>query len=145
VWNVNTGQEVRQFARHRYVVQCVRLSADGNRALSGGGPEVYYWDPNTGEELGRVGVPNRQGPFALSADGRRAIFTDNTGSLFLWDLDANRPLRSVGVSPDSVSRLAWSSDSRTLLAVCGGGRMMVFDVEGGKPGRTIKGQAGAIQ
>src|SRR5262249_23709035 len=128
VWDVDKGEETQTFSHHKEPVQGVSVSADGSRSLSCSQSGGFCSDPNTG---GAVGAGpgagrQRQGPAALSADGRRAVYFDKTRNLQLWNLESMKNERGLGGWSDVAVCLAWSADGRVVL--CGGASGGVWSV-----------------
>jgi len=150
VWDLDTGEPLRTLAGHDGTVQAVAVTADGRRAVSGGGDgTVRVWDLDTGEPLRTLaGHHDTVRVVAVSADGRRAVSGSDGGRVRVWDLangkwvaPASQRLwhRLRGRSPASVwspsTSVAISADGRR--AVSGAGRVRVWDLDTGKPLRTL--------
>ena len=81
VWDLQTGQKVRQF-EHPRLVRAVALSPDGKVAVSastGGG--VKIWDVEGGKELRTLPTATSVW-MALSPDGRRVYAVSSTATGF---------------------------------------------------------------
>jgi len=124
LWDLEVGRLGREveFTERAGVrergVYTVAVSADGRRALSGGGwkdatkrshTELFLWEINEGQLVRELGLPKREGASergifsvaAISPDGKRALaggWWQGTGEnrcaeLFLWDLGDGRLIR----------------------------------------------------
>jgi WD40 repeat protein len=99
-WDAATGKELRKFAVQTDTLQGVALSADGRRAVTGGGGDisdggfkkgtdfaVRLWDVADGKALtsftGHADIVN---VVALSPDGRYALSGSNDRTARLWRL-----------------------------------------------------------
>lgn len=137
LWDVSTGQEMRSFA-HSYPVSTFALSRDGRFALSGGcthlgvspngfglgcPSELKLWDLTSGQEQ-HLNFGRHEGPInslAFLPDGRRALASCRGNQSFeLWDLGADRELRSFTVSTGwfgpKLRFVAFSQDARFALS-----------------------------
>jgi len=77
----------------------------------------------------------------LSPDGSRALFAEQDGSLHLWNLDGDRELRALQLSPGSPRRpivaVAFSPDGARALAVERDGTARLWSPEAGREIRTF--------
>ncbi len=101
----------------------VAWSPDGNRFATGHGSSVGLWTARRGPRLGRFadlgwsevsrGVQSPDGALlaAVGRDPRTRV------ALGLWDLVTDEPVGEMKGSIDRGSKLAWSADGRSLLAV----------------------------
>jgi WD40 repeat protein len=74
VWDVATGKDLVQYAKHDNIIIAAAISPDGRLAITGGGSDksVHVWDMQTGETrqvLAGTGVPGWAAGF--SPDGQR--------------------------------------------------------------------------
>jgi WD40 repeat protein len=108
LWDLQTGQEVRQFRGHRSGVQGISVSRDGSRLLSAGADgTVRVWDIKSGKELHCFkGHFAQVTSVAFSPDGRRAISGSADGTVRLWGLPKeilSQP-PAVAISPGATAR-----------------------------------------
>jgi WD40 repeat protein len=84
LWNIETGETIREFVGHSGSVTSVDFSPDGLTAISGtNGGAIYLWDVARGERLRRFEafnwvvavayLPNGKQILSLAGDGRVAI------------------------------------------------------------------------
>jgi hypothetical protein len=101
VWNLTTGEKLRELRGHTGSVLGVALSADGSRAISAGHDGVLpVWDLTAGKQL--YGLQGHTGSVlgvALSADGSRAISAGDDRVLCVWDLVAGKQLHAIALLP----------------------------------------------
>jgi WD40 repeat protein len=85
LWDVQTGQEVRQFVGHTDQVWSVTFSPDGRYVLTGSYDlTARLWDISTGQVVRQfVGHMSALRSLAFSADGRRVLIGDFTAA-YLW-------------------------------------------------------------
>ena len=155
-WDLDTREPLCTLASHDGWVQAVAVSADGRRAVSlGSGGMVWAWDLDTGELLRALGGHDGwMQAAAISADGRRAVVGDFGGTVRAWDLDTGkwvapasqwlrRWFRRSTVSP--VYTVAVSADGRRAVSLGSGGTMRAWDLDTGRPPRTLAGHDGWMQ
>jgi WD40 repeat protein len=128
VWDLATGKVVRSFGDYPGEVCGVAWSPDGKRLLAGGADATLrLWDPGTGKELKRMRPPTWVDSVAWLPDGKRALSTGNFSDnlIHLWDVQTGkelhafagnqRPVISVGVSPDGRTALSTGKDGTVRL------------------------------
>jgi RNA polymerase sigma factor (sigma-70 family) len=152
LWEVATGQELRQF---RYLP-----AGDLPRGRSGGGGfgDAPGLSPNGGfggasglEGLGgssyTTGATTATGAvkgspgatvaaylsLAFSPDGKTLALLDLGGSVWLWEVDSGRAMRTLPVRGLS---LAFSADSKHVIALGADGMVRLYDVSSGQEIRS---------
>lgn len=109
VWDLTTGAEVRRVTKHDGPVECLALSPDGARVLSGGG--------RGGSMFAKGG-----GPFPLSqTDGgtvevQKPAVVPSAVQLLLWNRDDGRILRQYPGFGRSVFGLEFAPDGQSFVA-----------------------------
>ncbi len=111
LWEVATGQEVRDLGGHDGAVRNVAFSSDGRLLASAGLYKIKVWDLATGRELRELPTDPRSGGLDLSPDGRLLV-ERNT----LWDLTTGRPVRSLEHIGVHVNSIHFSPDGRLLAS-----------------------------
>jgi WD40 repeat protein len=128
--DVTVGKVVRQWAGPTgQAIQCLALSPDGRRALTGH-PDgrVILWDVTTGrEEYSFPASLLEVDRVAFAPDGRLALSADRRGVIKLWDMDACKELLGVRVPGPSVGAVAFTPDSGRFLVLCGDNSVRVWD------------------
>ncbi|OQY24033.1 MAG: hypothetical protein B6I35_02455 [Anaerolineaceae bacterium 4572_32.2] len=140
LWDVETGQEIRRFEGHRFILRSVAFSPDGRMALSGSqgdeGNDLILWDisaaAETGEQIRRFDTDDDITSIVFSTDGNLAL----TGSVFfsnltLWDVATGREIRRFEGQIDLVFDVAFGPDEKTVLSASGDGSLTLWDVETG--------------
>ena len=89
LWDVQTGNTVRQFVGHTDLIANARFSPDGKYlATASFDGTARLWDAQTGQELRRFtghtsGVEN----VVFSPDGKYILTGSDDGTAMLWDVD----------------------------------------------------------
>ena len=151
LWDVATGQHIRDLDGHSSPVNSVAFSPDGRQALSGGlaNAIVKLWDLETGREIHSLnGHSTMVRSVAFSPDGKLGI-TAGGGGAKLWDLAAGK---AVDAFVDQSSLPAgfrfsegavFSPDGRQVLSV-GFGDILLLDVATGKQLRRFSGHSSEL-
>ena len=122
--------------RSHHGVRSVGWSADEKILVTGGHQDksVRVWDLASGKELFQL---DGEGEVAISPDGRRIAYSGTDRKAWMWEIDAAKEPQPLAWKGKFVGSLAFSPDGRTL-AVSGDGKIVLFDVAGGKPTSEFK-------
>jgi WD40 repeat protein len=124
LWDVVSGEAVRQMKGHGGRVGSLALSADGALLLSGGEDALRLWQVSTGQELKQfTGHRAPVRAVAFSASSRRALSGSEDGVLLTWELPLTVPeLLKELKSPDAAKRAEvvralgrYGSDARSAI------------------------------
>jgi WD40 repeat protein len=151
--------EVRRFEGHAGQVNCLAVSADSRRLLTGGlDGTVRLWDVANGKTLQEFkDQPGGVWCVALSPDGKRALSSAGMlqqdgkwvrGSDFtvvLWDLEAGKVLRQLKGHTSEVRSVVFSSDGKQALSAGWDKVVRLWDLETGKEVRQFKGHADSVR
>ncbi len=132
LWDVETGQQVKQLDGHLEEVRSVAFSTDGRWVLSGGQDHtVRLWDLETEEELCRLEeYSTRIRDVTFSADGRRALRFAINGNVRGWDLEQHRQvIDHDGASGSGLARFAPGGDQ---FLIVDGFTVVLMDTESGE-------------
>jgi WD40 repeat protein len=118
-------------------VNCVAVSSDGRRIVSGGDDDaVRVWDANTGQPLGQplTGHTDDVNTVALSPDRKRIASGGNDDSVRLWDAESGRPVgQPLTGHTDDVWSVAFSPDGKRIASGGKDDTVRVWDAESGQP------------
>jgi WD40 repeat protein/energy-coupling factor transporter ATP-binding protein EcfA2 len=140
LWDVETGERLRQFVGHTNVVIAVAVSPDGRTVLTASADNsLILWDINTGEALQRFGG-HTDWVFGVvyTPDGRRAISASTDGTARVWDLWPGNLIQQFDTADQSAIKAVDISADGTL-AVSGheDGEVMVWDTGTGHVIRAL--------
>ncbi len=88
VWSLSDRREIGSFRVDdaSYGIHCVDISADGTRAIGGGGHQVVVWDVIAQRALQTFKLDGDVSCVRLSSDGRIAS-GNGAEALYMWDVD----------------------------------------------------------
>ena len=120
LWDVASGEELRNFVSHRGGVRSVALSTDDKLMLSGDSDGVVgLWEVASGRELKTfIGHRGAVRSVAFSLDGKVAQSGGIDGTIKLWEVASGWELRSIADRKAGILSVAFSSDGK--LALSGG-------------------------
>jgi WD40 repeat protein len=149
LWDVATGRERADLARHPLAVRTCTFSADNKEVWTSCG-EPYYprgdhvlrcWDTASGKLTRQIALPEEEWIFAVSDDAK-LVLTGVPGQgddVHLWNADSRKRLHALAGHRHGVTRAAFSRDGKLLaVADCdSGGPVMsgmvhVWNVSTGK-------------
>jgi WD40 repeat protein len=156
VWDFASGEEKQRFEGHRGSIRDVALDPNGIWAISVAGNRqhekvaewtVCMWEIATGKELHRL---SGRGPsmmsVAVSRDGRRALFGNYDGTVWLYDVENWRELRRFNTHPGHCSVALAPNGKHVLTAAFEGEHrsyMSLWNLETGSEDMTFDGIDGA--
>jgi predicted Ser/Thr protein kinase len=141
LWDLRTGQFLRQLAGHRYEVYNVAFSPDGKILASGSRDETLrLWDVATGSELRQLSRSwSAVYSVAFSPDGK-ILASGSYCTLRLWDVATGSELRPLsGGHGHWVSSVAFSPDGKILASGSWDKTVRLWDVATGRELRQLSG------
>jgi RNA polymerase sigma factor (sigma-70 family) len=126
LWNLATGEIVREFRGHEQKVYGLALSPDGQTLASGSmDGTLRLWQVGTGKECGRLELPAAERrrsftwPIAVLPDNRTIATRSLDNRLRLWDAVTGQDLHRLDWLPRATSAVALAPDG-TVVAAAGG-------------------------
>lgn len=118
IWNVWTGDRLREFKGHSDRITCLCLSVDVSFAVSGSEDKtVRLWKPITAECV-RVlaGHENIISCVCISLDATQILSADYDGVIKLWDVASGRCLRTIQAHSQKISGLHFTVDRKFAVS-----------------------------
>jgi WD40 repeat protein len=114
IWNLWTGDRLREFIGHKDRVTCLCLSVDVGFAVSGAEDmTVRLWKPITAECVrvfeGHESVVTK---VCISLDATKILSADYGGVIKLWDIASGMCLRTIHAHGESISGLHFTMDGK---------------------------------
>ena len=161
LWDVASGKEVRTFSGtfsgHSDGVKSVAFSADGKYLLSGSFDKTLkLWEVATGDPIRTfTGHTWQVASAVLSPDGRRAFSRSGDRIVKVWDVASGSNISTFSCDDvDSSGKKqasqmvvsgTFSPDGRQMSTTNRLGNINLWDIEAGKPFRTLRGHIGYVQ
>jgi WD40 repeat protein len=151
--NVNLAGLQRAFPGHAEAVECVAVSLDGRKGVSGGWDKnIRIWDLEGGRLV--VRLEGHGGTLTHPGVVHQALFAENDrqivscgydGLIRVWDIASGRQLRELAGHEGSVNAMALAADGRTLVSGGSDGSVRVWDLVGYRSVRKLTGHRGAVR
>jgi WD40 repeat protein/serine/threonine protein kinase len=152
LWDLDSGEVVRDFTGHDIHLRSTAISPDGRLALSGSqdysdeetGGELILWDLDTGQLIRRFDTTDDITSIVFSRDGKRAI----SGSCYfenaaLWDVETGQTIQTIpGVG--CVLNVLYGPDETTLVAGTAEGSLTEWNLVTGEKIRQFVGHDGPV-
>jgi RNA polymerase sigma factor (sigma-70 family) len=151
LWDAVAGKEMHRLAASERWVDHLAIAPDGATVAtwsSGDRPEeIRLWDWGTGRVLRRLpvtsetrGVLQTVARLAFAPDGKTLFACSGTHlSLLRWEVASGKELPLIGKHDGGLSRLALSSDGRTVATATLGGTVYLWETATGRPRLIVKG------
>jgi WD40 repeat protein/class 3 adenylate cyclase len=148
LWDVATGQKVRQFAGHDAKVQSVALSPDSTWALSASRDKtIALWDVTSGRKLREfLGHTERVYQVAFSPDGKWVLSGSRDRTARLWDAQTGQEVRQFLGHSDGIFGVAYSRDGTRIATTGGSGdrTARIWDAQTGQTLRILTGHTAYV-
>lgn len=161
LWDAASGKEIRTFSGafsgHSDGVKSIAFSPDGKHLLSGSfDKSVKLWEVATGSLIRTFSGHTWQvQSVAFSPDGKRAFSRAGDRIVKIWDIASGNNIRTISVddvdaagkplASQMVVSGAFSPDGRRMSTTNRLGNINLWDMETGKPLRTLRGHIGYVQ
>jgi WD40 repeat protein len=167
LWDVATGEPIRDFRGHSDFVAGVAFGPNGQTALSAAyhDPTLIIWDIATGQPLRTIsGAEGGVGSLATSPDGHTALTGYADGTLHVWDLNSEQPIDTIDLSSeyatswrfdyDFINSTVFNLDKNTAMSVgcdrtspsgfCESGKLVLWDLKTEQPIQVYRGHSADI-
>lgn|GEM_PF-2367026 len=130
LWDVATGQLLRELVGHQRGIRTVALSPDGQFAATSGHDDLWLWEAATGKPIRsfHLGIDGG-GALRFLDGGRRLALTHPKRGVLVWETATGKQALSLASPPDSstLTRAALTPDGRLAL-YAGPKRIVIWDV-----------------
>lgn len=118
-YELETGKLLTTWKAHDDNVLALRLSAKGDRLLSGGADRMArLWDPATAKQVAFYeGHTNHVTAVAFNKDATQIATAGADREVKLWNTQSGEQETSLGDKKTAFSAIAWSPDGKTLVAL----------------------------
>jgi WD40 repeat protein/class 3 adenylate cyclase len=146
MWDVKTGNEIRQFIGHMDLVYSITFSPDGKYVLTGSWDKsARIWDLNTGKEIRQfTGHTDFVSAVAYSPSGKNVLTAGVDGTTRLWDAETGQELQKfMNLSGKNYSATL-SPDGKFWLTGDTNAEVELWDIEANQVIRQFIGHTGFV-
>ena len=139
-WDLQTGQELRNFPRETYegAIISLLLMPDNERIIVVSKDEDFnIWNLHSGEKILTLFHQDDVRSVAITSDGKKAISTSIDKTLKIWDLQSGRELRTLNGHTDWVTDVAITPDDQQAVSVSSDKTLKVWDLVSGLELQTL--------
>lgn len=121
LWDPKTGKEVRVLSGYKGPVRSLAFSPDGATLLGADSDVLWLWDVDSGKKLDDMNKALSEfgsgiACAAFAPDGKRIAFAGFDKTIFLYDLDEKKLVRTFEGHKSPVLSVAFSPDGRYLVS-----------------------------
>jgi eukaryotic-like serine/threonine-protein kinase len=132
---------------HRGAVNCIAISADWKRIISGGEDRIVgIWDIEKRAEIQTlVGHKSQVLSVAFSPDGMRVVSGDKDKTIMVWDATDGSEVFTISDLKTPVISVLYSKSGKWIFSTSGGPVVQVWDAAKGEPHRpSLVGHQSAV-
>ncbi|WPH04969.1 Hypothetical protein R9X50_00786700 [Acrodontium crateriforme] len=129
-WNVETGERIRNHAGHEEVVNCIDVSKRGEEFIVSGSDDGYIglWDPRRKAAMDFIETDFPVTAICLAEAGNEVYSGSIDNEIKVWDLRMKKIAYSLKGHTDTITSLAISPDSQSLLSYSHDSTVRTWDV-----------------
>ena len=144
LWDLKTGQLLRQFTGHTAGVYAVAFSSDGQYVASGSSDKtIKLWNVETGKEIQTFsGHSERVESVAFSPDGRFILSGSLDQTLKTWDVTTGKEIRTFSGHSGTINYVAFSPNGRSVFSRDSDKTLKIWDLKTGQEIRSFSGNQG---
>lgn len=134
ICRIDTGKVVHTLKQPDDRVMAIAVSPDGTRAVATSGDEVYAWDLETRQQIGRFRQHSELvQSVAFSHDGKKAVSASIDKTVRVWDVETQEQLQVFRGHTAGVLCARFTFDDRRVVSGSHDETIRVWDVTNGKP------------
>lgn len=143
VWNLATGKRQKAFSGHEKMVRMLAFTSKGKRLVSADYYDVFYWAFPRGKKLKSWTIGGNIDSLAVSPGGKYlAVGLKNALEIYSLSGDpAGELLKRIDAkykySMTSITGLAFSADSKTVIGAAAGEPLKIWSVPKGKLVKSV--------
>lgn len=129
-WNVETGERIRRHTGHEEVINCLDVSKRGEEFLVSGSDDcsISIWDPRQKLALDYIQTNMPVTAVALAEAGNELYSGAIDNEVMVWDLRMKKTVYTLTGHTDTVTSLAVSPDSQSLLSFSHDNTLRTWDI-----------------
>jgi WD40 repeat protein/transcriptional regulator with XRE-family HTH domain len=145
LWDIETGQELRQFSSYDDFLTSVAFSPDGKTIVTTSPDKTArLWDVESGDEIRRFrGHTAGVWSVAFSPDGKYIVTGSRDQTARLWNVQTGLEVRQFSGHDHWVNAVAISPDGRFLLTGSAN-KTILWDIRTGEELQQFNGQTASI-
>lgn len=146
LWDLQTGEEIRQFLGHENTVNSVAFSPEGTQIASAGWDGlVRVWNVESGEEIGSFQNHNdRVLSVAYAPDGQTLVSGSRDKTVRVWDINTFGEVRRFDGHEGDVMSVTFSPDGSMIASGSADDTVRLWDVESQSIIHTLTGHGGDV-
>jgi len=146
LWNLRTGELLRNLTGHADMVLSVGLSRNGQiLASSSWDSTIKIWNLRTGELLHTLAQPSKEAwSVAISPDGQTLV-SSNRNIINIWNLRTGQLLYTLAGHSDTVWAVAISPNGQTLASGSKDKTIKIWNLRTGQLLRTLIGHSDRVR
>lgn len=140
-WNVETGERIRRHLGHEEVINCLDVSRRGEEFIVSGSDDGYIcvWDPRQKAAIDEIETSFPVTAVCLAEAGNELFSGSIDNEIKAWDLRMKKISYTLTGHTDTISSLAISPDSQSLLSNSHDSTVRTWDIRPFAPqDRAIK-------
>ena len=129
-WNVETGERIRRHVGHEEVINCIDVSRRGEEMLVSGSDDGYIgiWDPRQKAAMDFIETAYPVTAICLAEAGNEVFSGGIDNEIKTWDMRMKKVLYTLTGHADTITSLAVSPDSQSLLSYSHDSTVRTWDV-----------------
>src|SRR5438093_631872 len=135
MWDVETGDEVRQFKGHGHEVKSVAVTPDGKRMITTGQDNcTLFWNVESGEEIRPLRMQGAAASglcVSIARDGGLAALSCRNGSILVFEVETGKEICRLGGHKGGTGSVAITPDGRRVLSSGADRAIRMWEVQTG--------------